>query len=62
MNIEDFIWLPVVADKIEGKHGVLPEEAEEIFFNRPRFRFVNQGTEKVIMCIRRQVKQMRAAT
>ncbi len=43
MNIDDFIWLPTIVDKLESKHGVLPGEAEEVFFNRPRFRFVETG-------------------
>jgi len=43
MNIDDFIWLPIIVDKLESKHGVLPDEVEELFFNRPRFRFVETG-------------------
>ena len=30
MYIEDFIWLPEIVDKIDTKHSVLPEEAEEV--------------------------------
>ncbi len=45
MYIDDFIWLPHIVDKLAAKHGVIPEEAEEIFFNRPRFRFVERGNE-----------------
>lgn len=40
MYIDDFLWLPDIVDKLAVKHRVLPEEAEEIFFNAPRFRFV----------------------
>ena len=43
MKIDDFVWLPTIVDKLESKHGVLPDEAEEVFFNRPRFRFVETG-------------------
>jgi uncharacterized DUF497 family protein len=43
MNIDDFIWLPTIVEKLESKHGVLPDEAEEVFFNKPRFRFVETG-------------------
>ena len=46
MQIDDFIWLPDIVDKIERKHAVLPEEAEEVFFNEPRFRFVESGHRK----------------
>lgn len=43
MNIDDFIWLPSIVEKLELKHGVMPDEAEEVFFIRPRFRFVERG-------------------
>jgi uncharacterized protein len=46
MNIENFIWLPAIVDKIETKHGVSTEEAEEVFFNQPKFRFVESGHRK----------------
>ena len=46
MFIDDFIWLEEIAAKIETKHSVLPEEAEEIFYNNPRFRFVESGHRK----------------
>lgn len=43
MYIDDFIWLPEVVEKLAVKHHVAQEEAEEVFFNRPRFRFVESG-------------------
>lgn len=43
MIIDDFIWLPDILDKIASKHQVTEDEAEEIFFNRPRYRFVESG-------------------
>lgn len=43
MNIDDFIWLPAIVDKLESKHHVMPDEVEEVFFNKPRFRFVETG-------------------
>ncbi len=43
MNIDDFIWLPDILDKLIIKHNVTQDEAEEVFFNRPRFRFVELG-------------------
>jgi len=43
MYIDDFIWLEDIIDKLLAKHQVTPEEVEEIFFNHPRFRFVESG-------------------
>ena len=43
MYIDDFVWLPDIIEKLESKHRVLPEEVEEVFFNRPHFRFVERG-------------------
>ena len=43
MNIDDFIWLPDIVDKLVVKHHVTQEEAEEIFFNRPKYRFTESG-------------------
>ena len=43
MYIDDFIWLPDIVDKLGRKHRVLPEEVEEVFFNRPRYRFMEKG-------------------
>jgi hypothetical protein len=41
--IDDFIRLPDIIDKLEHKHRVLPEEVEEVFFNHPRYRFLEKG-------------------
>lgn len=46
MYIDDFIWLPGILDKVEIKHHVSQDEAEEIFFNNPRYRFVESGHQK----------------
>lgn len=43
MRIEDFIWLPDVIEKLIVKHGVGPEEVEQVFFDRPRYRFHELG-------------------
>ena len=43
MYIDDFIWLLVVLEKLTVKHRVTQEEVEEVFFNRPRYRFVESG-------------------
>jgi uncharacterized DUF497 family protein len=43
MYIDDFVWLPDIIDKLAVKHHVTPDEVEEVFFDRPRFRFVESG-------------------
>jgi len=43
MYIDDFIWLPDILGKLAVKHGVTQDEVEEVFFNRPRYRFVESG-------------------
>ena len=43
MIIDDFVWLPDIIDKLASKHQVTEDEAEEIFFNRPRYRFAEFG-------------------
>ena len=43
MHIDDFVWLPDIIEKLASKHQVTEEEAEEVFFNRPRFRLVESG-------------------
>ena len=43
MYIDDFIWLPTVIEKLAVKHHLTQDEAEEVFFNKPRFRFVESG-------------------
>jgi len=44
MKINGFIWLDQFVEKLEAKHGVLPEEVEEVFANHPRFSFAESGT------------------
>ncbi|MFH1098033.1 MAG: BrnT family toxin [Candidatus Desantisbacteria bacterium] len=43
MYIDDFIWLPDILEKLAVKHQVTQDEAEEVFFNHPRYRFVESG-------------------
>lgn len=43
MRIEGVLWLRDVVDKIISKHNVEPDEVEEIFENKPKIRFVEQG-------------------
>lgn len=43
MKILGIIWLRHIVSKLVQKHQVEPEEVEEIFNNRPRFRRVARG-------------------
>jgi uncharacterized DUF497 family protein len=43
MYIDDFTWLPDIIEKLAVKHRVTQDEAEEVFFNRPHYRFVESG-------------------
>jgi uncharacterized protein len=43
MIVDDFIWLPSIIDKLAVKHQVTQDEVEEVFFNRPKYRFVESG-------------------
>jgi uncharacterized DUF497 family protein len=43
MFIDDFVWLTEIANKVARKHRLTPDEVEEVFFNNPRFRFVESG-------------------
>jgi uncharacterized DUF497 family protein len=46
MKITGFIWLEEFEDKTLRKHGVTPEEAEQVLFNKPHFRFVERGNRQ----------------
>jgi len=41
--IDEFAWLPNIIEKLEAKHHVSQDEVEEVFFNAPRYRFVESG-------------------
>jgi uncharacterized DUF497 family protein len=43
MRISGIIWLRDVIDKLAFKHGVEQDEVEEVFGNRPKFRFLEKG-------------------
>ena len=43
MRIAYIIWLPDIEDKLFEKHAVLAEEVEEILFDYPHIRFVENG-------------------
>ena len=43
MRIDGFIWLEEIVEKIARKHNVQLHEAEHVFQNLPKFRFVEKG-------------------
>jgi uncharacterized protein len=43
MQIEDFIWLDEIIDKLEVKHHVSTDEVEQVFESNPHFRYVAKG-------------------
>jgi uncharacterized DUF497 family protein len=43
MFIDEFAWLPHIIEKLEAKHHVSLDEVEEVFFNTPKYRFVESG-------------------
>jgi uncharacterized protein len=43
LNVEEFLWLPDVADKLAYKHRLSQNEVEDVFFDRPHYRFVEKG-------------------
>jgi len=44
MNINEIIWLDAIIEKLASKHGVDIDEVEEVFNNKPQFRFIEKGT------------------
>ncbi len=43
MNIVRIIWLPQIVDKLDWKHNVMHYEVEQLFTNKPQFRFLEKG-------------------
>jgi uncharacterized DUF497 family protein len=43
VTIDDFIWLPTIVEKLMVKHHLNPEEVEEVFIGKPRFKYVESG-------------------
>lgn len=46
MKIEGFIWYRDIIDKLLQKHQVTEDEVEEVFVNKPKFTFIEQGRVK----------------
>jgi uncharacterized protein len=45
LQIDEIIWLTQFVEKLERKHHLTTVEVEEVFFNHPRFRFVQKGQQ-----------------
>ena len=43
MRVLEIIWLQKIVDKIEAKHHLTKEEVEEVFSNKPQYRYVEEG-------------------
>lgn len=43
MNITGIIWLRKVVDKLWWKHEVTTDEVEEVFDNKPLYKFQEKG-------------------
>jgi uncharacterized DUF497 family protein len=43
MYIDEFIWLPNIIEKLIIKHRVEQAEAEDVFYDRPRYHFAEVG-------------------
>lgn len=43
MNIDDFLWIDTYVEKIILKHGIYPEEVEQVFRNRPFIQRAERG-------------------
>jgi uncharacterized DUF497 family protein len=43
MTIVGLIWLEEIIEKLEAKHGVIPEEVEQVLGRQPRIRRMNKG-------------------
>lgn len=43
MKITGLIWFQKIVGKLESKHRLSQEEVEEVFVNRPQYRFIEQG-------------------
>ena len=43
MRIEKLIWLETIIEKLEKKHNLKPFEIDELFINKPIFRYIEKG-------------------
>lgn len=43
MIIAGIIWLQRIVEKLSMKHHVTKDEVEQVFINKPQYRFLEQG-------------------
>jgi uncharacterized protein len=43
MKISGIVWLQQIVDKVAIKHDLTQDEVEEVFGNKPEFRFLENG-------------------
>ena len=43
MKIKGIIWLERIVDKIKAKHNIAQDEVEQVFANKPQYRFLEKG-------------------
>ena len=43
MTITGIIWLQKIVDKLLKKHNVVKNEIEQVFSNKPQYRFLERG-------------------
>lgn len=43
MVIVGIVWLQRIVEKLSKKHHVTKDEVEQVFVNRPQYRFLEQG-------------------
>lgn len=43
MRIKNIIWLPNIIDKLDWKHGVTPEEVEQVVAQQSLYRRIERG-------------------
>ncbi len=45
MNIAECLWRADIIEKLVRKHGLLPDEVEEVFLNKPHFQRAERGQQ-----------------
>ena len=43
MQINGMIWLQKIVEKLAEKHHISQDEVEQVLFNNPQFRFLEEG-------------------
>jgi uncharacterized protein len=46
MQLDEVVWKDVFVEKLESKHGVTTDEAEQVLFSKPHVRRAQRGRVK----------------